>query len=62
MRELLRLVLRLMGQVYVSEEFPELGKEALEVWKLRHQIEVVLDKGYYNATLTDLDVRELLSR
>ena len=62
MRELLMMVLRLMGQVYVSEEFPQSGKEALEVRKLRHQIEVVLDKGYYNATLTDLDVRELLSR
>ncbi len=59
---MLRMVLELMGQAYVSEEYPQSGKEALEVWKLRHQIEVVLDKGYYNATLTDLDVRDLLSR
>lgn len=61
MRELLRMVLRLMDQSYVTEK-PYSDKEALEVRRLRHQIEVVLDKGYYNATLTDLDVRELLRR
>ena len=55
------MVLRLMDQAYVLEEVYA-DKEALEVRRLRSQIEVVLDKGYYNATLTDVDVRELLRR
>ena len=59
MRELLRMVLRLMEQTYVTDELYA-DKEALEVRRLRRQIAVVLDRGYYNATLTDVDVRQLM--
>jgi hypothetical protein len=55
------MVLMLMDQVYVAEK-PYADKEALEVRRLRHQIQEVLDKGYYNATLTDVDVRQLVGR
>ena len=53
------MVLRLMEQTYVTDELYA-DKEALEVRRLRRQIEVVLDRGYYNATLTDVDVRQLM--
>jgi hypothetical protein len=55
------MVLRLMDQAYVLEDSYSI-KEAVDVRKLRHQIEVVLDKGYYNATLTDVDLRQLVGR
>lgn len=55
------MVLRLMDQSYVQDT-PYSNEEALEVRRLKHQIEVVLDKGYYNAMLMDVDVRELLRR
>jgi hypothetical protein len=55
------MVLMLMDQVYVVEN-PYAEKEALEVRRLRHQIQEVLDGGYYNTTLTDVDIRQLVGR
>lgn len=59
MRELLMRVLDLMEQVYVQDNLYQ-NKEALEIRRLKHQIRVVLDAGYYNATLVDVDLRHLL--
>lgn len=58
---MLRKVLDLMDEVYVLDCL-EAGKEALEVRRLKHQIRVVLDRGYYDATLTDVDVRQIVGR
>lgn len=58
MEELLREVLDRMREAWVVDR-PCARVEATDVRRLRSQIEVVLDKGYYRGTLVEIDLRQL---
>lgn len=58
MRELLVQLLDRLGEVYVRGSWYS-ALEDVDVRRLRHQIRVVLDRGVFDATLTDVDMRQL---
>jgi len=58
MRELLQFVLDRMAECYVREYSDE-EEEAADIRRLRNQIKVVLNRGFYDGVLTEVDLCRL---
>jgi hypothetical protein len=58
MRELLRELDDRLREFYVVDSWGEL-EEAIEVLRLRRQVRIVLEAGYFDATGTAVDMRQL---
>ena len=56
MRELLRALYDRLGEVTLGYRDSQAEKDLL---RLRGEVELVLSKGYFDASFTDLDMRQL---